>query len=99
MEIKSNVRVPQVASIGKAIELYYSKTELSNADITELFGKLSRATISRLKQRVREEMVKRNTPIWNSTYINTQIAYEMWGLNIEDLEKRFDKLKKLSLVE
>lgn len=90
-----NVRIPTVTSLKTAIRLFYERTELSNEDIKDLFGDLSSATITRLKNVVREEMVKRNTPVWNANRVNTEVAYVSWGLSIDDLERRYEKLKKL----
>lgn len=90
-----NVRIPPIASLKTAIELYYSRTELGNADIEQLFGKHSTATISRLKRKARQKMVELNTPVWNAGRVNTKAAFESWGLNISDIEKRYKKLKEL----
>lgn len=91
----NNVRVPQISSVEKAVEIYYSKPELTSADITELFGKHSPATISRLKAKVRAEMIKENVPVWNSQNVHTATAYKTWGLSIDDLEHRLKKLREL----
>lgn len=32
-----------------------------------------------------------------NTRVNTEIAYEAWGLNIADLERRFKKLKAMEV--
>lgn len=38
MSNNQNVRIPPITSLKAAIELYYSRTELGNADIEQLFG-------------------------------------------------------------
>lgn len=88
-----NVRIPQITSLETAIRLYYEHTELSNSDIKELFGKCSSATISRLKSKVREKMAEEKTPVWNANNVNTKVAYSTWGLNIDDLEHRYKKVR------
>lgn len=92
-----NVRIPQVASLETAIRLFYERTELDNADIQRLFGKLSSATISRLKRKARDKMVENSTPVWDSRRVNTVQAFSAWGLSIDDLEHRYKKLKELSV--
>lgn len=92
-----NVRIPTVTSLQTAIRLFYERTELSNEDIRELFGDLSSATIARLKNVARKEMAERNTPVWSANRVNTEVAYVSWGLSIDDLERRYEKLKKLSV--
>ena len=93
----TNVRIPQIHDLKSAIRLYYGRTELSSADIRELFGELSTATISRLKRRAREQMVADNVPAWNAQNVNTASAFTAWGLNISDLENRYAKLRELNL--
>ncbi len=91
-----NVRTPQLTSIETALEVYYSRPELSNSDIRLLFGeKLSSATISRLKAKVREQMAAENVPVWNSQCINTETAFKAWGLDVTNLENRLKKLREL----
>ncbi len=89
------VRVPQVCSVEDAVRLYYSKTELENTDIKELFGVHSSATIAKLKNLVRERMAAENVPVWNAQCVNTKKAFEVWGLQIDDLEHRLKKLREL----
>ena len=96
MEI--NVRIPQITSIDTAIRLFYEKTELTNKDITELFGKHASSTIARLKNKARQQMTEDNVPVWNAQRVNTAAAYKAWGLNIEDLEHRRKKLKQLEKI-
>lgn len=91
-----NVRIPQLVSIETALRLYYKHTELSNDNIKELFGNLSSATISKLKKKVYIRMAEENTPVWNAQYVNTAVAYKAWGIDINDLEFRYYKLKELS---
>lgn len=92
----TNVRIPPITSLKTAIELYYSRTELGNSDIEELFGKHSTATVSRLKRKARQKMVELNVPTWNGNRVNTTAAFEAWGLDVKDLERRYKKLQELS---
>lgn len=92
----SKMRIPSITSIDTAVRLYYEKTELSNRDIKMLFGSNhSSTTIAKLKNLVRERVAAENIPVWNTQNVPTQIAYECWGLNIEDLEMRMKKLNEL----
>ena len=93
----ATVRVPQITSLETAIRLYYERIELSNRDIRELFGKLAPATIKSLKNKALAIMTERNTPVWNAQRVNTEIAYEAWGLDITKLEYRLNKLKALGV--
>lgn len=93
------VRIPQIQSIETAIRLYYERIELTNTDIRELFGKISGATISKLKETAREKMREENAPVWNARWVRTDSAYRAWGLNIDDLEKRYARLRKFGLMK
>ncbi len=95
MQLTANVRIPQVTSLETAIRLYYEHTELSNTDIKMLFGHLANSTVGKLKCKARELMQERNTPVWNPQRVNTEVAYEAWGLDIAKMEYRFKKLKTM----
>ncbi len=90
-----NVRIPQITSLETALRLYYERTELTNTDIYELFGKIGSHTVSKLKKKAWELINERKTPIWNAARVNTEVAYEAWGLDIENLERRWKKLKAM----
>jgi hypothetical protein len=42
-------------------------------------------------------MIKRDMPTFCAYKINTAIAYDVWGIDITDLENRMQKIKELSL--
>lgn len=96
MSNNQNVRIPPITSLKTAIELYYSRTELGNADIKKLFGEHSSSTIARIKRKARQKMIEKNVQSWNANRVNTEAAFEAWGLNITDLERRYKKLQELS---
>lgn len=75
-----------------AVRLYYEKPEITNSDIKELFGTGETQTI---KKAVKEEMAKRGVKSWLPHSVNTEIAYEVWGIDIDNFEKRLKKLRTL----
>ena len=88
-----------ITSIDTAIRLYYMYPELTNAQIKELFGdKTGVETATRYKNKVRQEEVKRGIKTNTPGAVNTVVAYEVWGLDIKDLEARREKLKKLGFI-
>lgn len=93
-----NVRIPTISSLQTAIKLYYERLELINKDITELFGDLSSATISRLKKKAREQMAIDGVQSWTGYGVSTTSAFRAWNLDIVDLEKRYAKLRELNLL-
>jgi hypothetical protein len=94
---KVTVRIPQITSLETAIRLYYERSELSTPDIRELFGPLANDTVSRLKRKARELMNERGKLPGDATRVNTEIAYEAWGLDIAKLEYRLNKLRTLGV--
>lgn len=95
-ETTIRVRIPQLKSVESAVRIYYEKSELTNADVKELFDVHSSATITKLKNLARERMTEENIPIWNAQNVNTKAAYSAWGLQIDDLEFRLKKLIELT---
>lgn len=91
------VRIPEISSLETAIRIYWEKIELSNKDIGELFGKVGKSKIKQLKDTAREKMAENKIPSFSAARVNTKVAYAAWGLDIEDLEKRYNKLKKLAI--
>ena len=91
------VRIPQITSIETAIKLYYENIEIGNQEIKELFGPMGSARVCKLKNLAKEKMLEENVPNWNALNVNTKTAYKSWGLDIDDLVNRHNKLKKLSL--
>lgn len=93
----NNVRIPQITSLKTAIDIYYKHNELSSKEIVELFGNKCYTTIQKLKNKARAEAEAEGKPIFNAANVNTQAAYQAWGLDINDLETRYKKLKELDL--
>jgi len=89
--------IPSIISIENALRTYYENSELGNKEIVSLFGNRSSATISRLKRFVKAEMMKRGVPTFNANKVNTAVAYDIWGIDVVDLENRMKKIKELSL--
>ena len=97
MTSKLRINIPSITSIETALKIYYEYSELGNKEITTLFGQRSSATVSKLKQIVKDEMCKKGIYSYGANKVNTEVAYAVWGINISDLEKRMKKLKELNL--
>ena len=89
--------IPSITNIENALKVFYEHGEIGNKEIECLFGNRSSTTISRLKRLVRAEMVKRGVPTFNANKVNTVIAYDVWGIDVLDLENRMKKIKELAL--
>jgi len=91
------MNIPTITSIENALQIYYKYSEIGNNEINVLFGKLSSATLAKLKKVVKAEMDNQNKFSYGRNKINTKIAYNVWGIDITDLEERRNKLRSLDL--
>ena len=91
------MKVKRIADIDTALYIYYRYHEIGNEEIKELFGGLGSATLTKYKKAVQEEQIKQNVKTSQLYTINPEVAYEVWGIDVAELEKRRDKLKKLGL--
>ena len=91
------MNIPSITSIDDALRIYYTHSELGNKEIASLFGRRSSATVARLKRIAKDEMCRREIPSYGANRVNTKIAFEVWGIEVGDLEKRMKKMKELNL--
>ena len=89
--------IPSITSIENALKIFYKNAEIGNKEMIVLFGNRSSATIARLKKLVKTEMIQRNIPSFCAFKVNTVVAFEVWEIDINDLEQRRQKIKELSL--
>ena len=90
------VRSPNLST---ALIIYYSYSEIGNAQIRELFGsQLSPNTVVRLKNLAREQMDEDGKLAFRPDCVNTKSAFKAWGIDISEMEEGFKKLQKLKLI-
>jgi len=89
------MNIPRISSHDTAIRIYYEYVEIGNNEIKELFGKLSPATISKLKRLVIDDMNANGVKSYRKYNVNAKSAYEIWGIDVEDLVRRKNKLEEL----
>lgn len=92
------MKFKQIADIETAIRIYYQYPEIDNNQMRELFGKISSSTAARYKKAVKEEQINRNVKTMCIDSVNTEVAYDVWGIDIVDLERRLKKLKSLGMA-
>ena len=91
------MNIPQINDIDTAIAIYYKCPEISTKEIVQLFSKHSKSTVNKLKKLAQRRMIEENVYIHGMYTVNTYCAYKAWGIDVEDLEKRRNKLQKLGL--
>lgn len=89
------MNIPKPASVDILVDMYYENPWLFNADIKKIFPGIGSTTVQKLKIVAREEAAKQGKMQYNSRSVLTKPAYIAWGLDIDDLEKRLSKLRRL----
>ena len=82
--------------IETAVRMYYEKAELTSSDIKALFDTKDTQT-AKLKKQVKQRMAEMGAKSWLPNSINTKVAFEVWGIDIEDFENRLKALRRLKL--
>lgn len=93
---RRTVRLP-VRDMDAAIRAYYGTGYISNKEIREIFGGISPSTARKMKKPVEAEEDKRGVKIVIPHCINVKVAFDVWGIDIEEIEKNRAKLIKLGL--
>lgn len=91
------MKVKPITSIDTALRIYYTYPEIGSKEIKELFGLKDNNTVSRYKKAVQKVQAERNIKISQMFTVNTEVAYEVWGIDVISLEKRRKKLQELGL--
>lgn len=92
------MKIKPITSIDTALRIYYSCPEIGNSEMRELFGSIGNSTAAKYKEAVKQEQVNQNVKTMQYHTVNTRVAYEVWGIDVKDLEERRRKLKRLGLV-
>lgn len=88
----------RIKDIDTALRIYYMYPELTNADIKILFGgNISNFAVNTYKKYARQQEIEDGVKTIGFYTVNTECAYKAWGIDVESLEKRRAKLKKLGL--
>lgn len=77
-----------------ALRIYLEHTEIDTCDIREIFNCAS-STATRFKKVARKLMAERGIRTWDPSKVDTATAYEAWGIDIIEVEKRLKKLNSL----
>lgn len=87
----------QTADIDTVLRIYYTYPEISTAQVKEIFPSVSSSTLTNYKKHVKMEMAKKGVKVATRNAIDTETAFKVWGIDVQNLEKRRAKLKKLGL--
>ena len=87
-----------IKDIRDCLRIYYSCTEIGNPEIKRLFG-VSDSKAWELKRPVKRAQVEKGILVIDKSCVNTQLAFDVWGIDVNDIERRIKKLEKLGLLE
>ncbi len=82
--------------IKTALRIYYTCSELGTAEIRELFS-VGNTAAAKYKRIVKKKMAEKGQRSFYPNMVNTETAFEVWGINVEALEKKLKKLQALKL--
>lgn len=87
----------KIKDLKTCLRIYYENPEIGIPEIMELF-EVGETRACMLKKPVREVQVKENIFVMDKRNIHTETAYKVWGIDIEDIERRVKKLEKLGFL-
>ena len=87
-----------ITDIPTALRIYYQYPEIGSKEIRELFGGGANSTVAKLKKSAWDKMTENGISNFGAHKVNTKCAYEAWGIDVDDLEKRLSKLQKLGMA-
>ena len=94
MQTRVNKRIKDIDT---ALTIYYSYPEIGNKEMIDLFGDMASSTIAKMKKMAKERMIEEDVNSCMQFTVNTKLAYESWGIDVDELERRRNKLIKLGL--
>ena len=89
----TSIRLPRIKSIRDAVEIYYTTDSMNTADVCRLFG-CSATKARELKLPVQVIMRERKILPRTNGCISTEVAYEVWGIDVQALENKYRKAEK-----
>ena len=84
----------QVKDIQTAVNIYYTYPELGTKQVQQLFD-CGRNKATELKAIARKHQEEEGIITYSRSSVNTRCAYEAWGIDIADLEKRHIRYQKI----
>jgi hypothetical protein len=86
-----------ITSIETAVRIYTMHQTLTSKEIAELFG-ITTSAARQYLNRIKRLQIEAGIPLFEVHAVDTTFAYEKWGLDIKDLERRYRKAVALGFV-
>ena len=96
------IRVPKIRSLEAALTVYYDNIFIGNKEIRELFisksgGNIGVTKIAELKKEVAAIAKEKGAMLYNETTVPVEVAFEAWGINVSELERKIKRKKSLGI--
>jgi len=87
-----------VKDIDAALRAYYGNGYISNKEVAKIFD-AGKSLTWKLMKAVREHEAENGVPIVIPHHVTVSVAFEVWGINVKELERNRKKLAELNLKE
>ena len=81
--------------IDVALKIYFEHSELESEHIKVLFGDISKATITQLKNKARNQMRLDEVVTFSRSAVDTDCAFKAWNINVESLKRKHKQYSKI----
>lgn len=93
------IKRPAIANVQAALKAYYSPDGyIGNQDIKDMFG-VAEATAKKLRSKVEDAHIEQNKPRFVPHKVDAELAFEVWGIDIQKLERNWKKQQQLGILE
>lgn len=97
--MEREIRNKNKIDIMEALRIYYQYIEIGNAEIRTLFRCTANDTIAKKKQPVLAKMARDSIRVHTHGHVNTRVAFEVWGIDVKELEMRRKNLIRLGFIK
>lgn len=97
--MSKTIRRYPVADIDAALRAYYGTGYIGNREIRDIFGVRANSTAIALKKQVLAEETARGKAVIVPGHVSVKVAFEVWEIDVSELERNRKKLRELGLLE
>jgi len=93
------IEKPRLTDIETILRVYNSSQDLNTSDLKKLYPGASAEFITLRKRKIKQRMKELGVPSNLVGEVNTNIAFEVLGIDVLELEKKWDNLVRLGFLE
>lgn len=93
------IKRPAIANVQAALKAYYSPDGyIGNQEIAAMFD-VKEVTAKKLRCKVEQAHLEQNKPRFVPHKVDAELAFEVWGIDIQKLERNWKKQQQLGISE